>query len=178
MPWTPCRQPGPHPEARSAEPGHPLAGLPPAPETLRLHPVAWSAASRRRRGRSRRRGSSCRLPSRRSAGRPCSTARARRSLSSLRCASAVRAFMISVRKSGCIVLFPPGIGISWPSAGRSDLAPRSARRTWTTLECRPSPRPVTDGPGRRARSCGSDAHRRCRALIGLEAGQHERVCLG
>ena len=33
-----------------------------------------------------------------------------------------------------------------------------ARRMWTTLECRPSLRPVTDGPGRLAHSYGSDAH--------------------
>ena len=31
-----------------------------------------------------------------------------------------------------------------------------ARRTWTTLEFRPSPRPVTDGPGRFAHSYGSE----------------------
>jgi hypothetical protein len=31
-----------------------------------------------------------------------------------------------------------------------------ARRTWTTLEYRPSPRPVTDGPGRLAHSYGSE----------------------
>jgi len=35
-----------------------------------------------------------------------------------------------------------------------------ARRTWTTLEYRPSPRPVTDDPGRLAHSYGSDARRR------------------
>jgi len=29
---------------------------------------------------------------------------------------------------------------------------------WTTLECRPRPRPVTDGPGRRAHSYGSEGH--------------------
>src|SRR5882724_1748448 len=33
----------------------------------------------------------------------------------------------------------------------------STRRTWTTLEYRPSLRPVTDGPGRCAHSYGSDA---------------------
>ena len=33
----------------------------------------------------------------------------------------------------------------------------STRRTWTTLEYRPSLRPVTDGPGRVAHSYGSDA---------------------
>ena len=32
----------------------------------------------------------------------------------------------------------------------------SARRTWTILEYRPSPRPVTDGPGRCAHSYGSE----------------------
>jgi len=32
----------------------------------------------------------------------------------------------------------------------------NTRRTWTTLEYRPSPRPVTDGPGRRAHSYGSE----------------------
>ena len=32
----------------------------------------------------------------------------------------------------------------------------SARRTWTTLEYRSSPRPVTDGPGRGAHSSGSE----------------------
>ena len=32
----------------------------------------------------------------------------------------------------------------------------STRRTWTTLEYRPSPRPVTDGPGRLAHSYGSE----------------------
>ena len=36
----------------------------------------------------------------------------------------------------------------------------SDRRTWTTLEYRPSLRPVTDGPGRCAHSYGSDARRR------------------
>ena len=86
--------------------GHPLAGLPSAPETVRLRPAAWSPASQRRTGRSRRRGSSSRLPSRRSAGRPRPTARASRSLSALRCASAARAVMISERKSGCIVHSP------------------------------------------------------------------------
>jgi hypothetical protein len=35
----------------------------------------------------------------------------------------------------------------------------NTRRTWTTLEYRPSPRPVTDGPGRLAHSYGSDAPR-------------------
>src|SRR6185437_8905866 len=32
----------------------------------------------------------------------------------------------------------------------------NTRRTWTTLEYRPSPRPVTDGPGRCAHSYGSE----------------------
>jgi hypothetical protein len=32
----------------------------------------------------------------------------------------------------------------------------NTRRTWTTLEYRPSPRPVTDGPGRCAHPYGSD----------------------
>ena len=32
----------------------------------------------------------------------------------------------------------------------------STRRTWTTLEYRPSLRPVTDGPGRLAHSYGSE----------------------
>ena len=32
----------------------------------------------------------------------------------------------------------------------------NTRRTWTTLEYRPSPRPVTDGPGRLAHSYGSE----------------------
>lgn len=31
-----------------------------------------------------------------------------------------------------------------------------ARRAWTTLEFRPSPRPVTDDPGRLAHTCGSE----------------------
>jgi hypothetical protein len=35
----------------------------------------------------------------------------------------------------------------------------NTRRTWTTLEYRPSPRPVTDGPGRLAHSYGTDARR-------------------
>jgi hypothetical protein len=35
----------------------------------------------------------------------------------------------------------------------------STRRTWTTLEYRPSLRPVTDGPGRCAHSYGSDCRR-------------------
>jgi hypothetical protein len=49
-----------------------------------------------------------------------------------------------------------------------------ARRTWTTLEYRPSPRPVTDGPGRLAHSYGSDAPRGRRvpdrAVIGQPFG--------
>ena len=40
----------------------------------------------------------------------------------------------------------------------------STRRTWTTLEYRPSLRPVTDGPGRCAHSYGSDA------LVPVERG--------
>ena len=32
----------------------------------------------------------------------------------------------------------------------------NTRRTWTTLEYRPSLRPLTDGPGRRAHSYGSE----------------------
>jgi hypothetical protein len=32
----------------------------------------------------------------------------------------------------------------------------NTRRTWTTLEYRPGPRPVTDGPGRLAHSYGSE----------------------
>jgi hypothetical protein len=35
-----------------------------------------------------------------------------------------------------------------------------ARRTWTTLEYRPSPRLVTDGPGRCAYSYGSEGRAR------------------
>ena len=35
----------------------------------------------------------------------------------------------------------------------------NTRRTWTTLEYRPSPRPVTDGPGRLAHSYGSEGSR-------------------
>ena len=37
----------------------------------------------------------------------------------------------------------------------------STRRTWTTLEHRPSPRPVTDGPGRCAHSYGSEGWSCC-----------------
>ena len=40
-----------------------------------------------------------------------------------------------------------------------------ARRTWTTLEYRPSPQPVTDGPGRLAHSYGSDARRPGRPVV-------------
>ena len=54
----------------------------------------------------------------------------------------------------------------------------STRRTWTTLEYRPSLRPVTDGPGRFAHSYGSDAHRRSRGAHRSGVGQHKRVCLG
>ena len=49
----------------------------------------------------------------------------------------------------------------------------STRRTWTTLEYRPSLRPLTDGPGRLAHSHGSEGRARC-VLIGWSAVDHHR----
>jgi hypothetical protein len=46
-----------------------------------------------------------------------------------------------------------------------------ARRTWTTLEYRPSLRPVTDGPGRVAHSYGSDAPRSKRVPVACLIGR-------
>ena len=48
-----------------------------------------------------------------------------------------------------------GCGI--PTVAKTVAKPLDgARRMWTTLEYRPSPRPVADGPGRLAHSYGSD----------------------
>ena len=61
-----------------------------------------------------------------------------------------------VFEAGDACYIPPGHAATVANTVAKPLD--GARRTWTTLEYRPSPRPVTDGPGRLAHSYGSEGH--------------------